>query len=325
MGKKVRYHFDEHTMRFEKIKIGIKERLKAISYTVAFGVVLALAIVIFTYQFVDSPKEKQLKREIRQYEMQYALLNERVKNLSMVLEDLQNRDDNVYRVIFESEPIPYSVRNAGVGGSELYADLKGYNNSKVITETAEKVDALSRKAYVQSKSLDEIFQMAKTKYERIANMPAILPVSKKQGTLISGFGMRFHPILHYMRPHTGVDISATRGTPVYATADGVVVEAGAGEAGSGYGIACVINHGYGYETLYGHLDQVVVSKGAKVKRGQIIGKVGNSGLSVAPHLHYEVIQNGKKVDPVYFFFNDLTPEEYEGVLQKAKESNQCMS
>ncbi len=323
MSKKNRYHFDHHSMRFERVKGSFKEKLKSVSYSVALGVVLATVILVLGYNFIDSPKEKNLKREIKQYERQYSLLSKRLANLETVLKDLQNRDDNIYRVIFESEPIPSSVRNAGIGGAERYDALKGFDNSRIITETSQKIDKVSRQMYIQSKSLDEIFGIAKKKYERMACMPAILPVSKKQGKIMSGFGERFHPILKYMRPHTGIDIAAPTGSYIYATADGVITTAGRG--GDGYGICCIINHGFGYQTLYGHMSEILVRENQKIKRGEIIGKVGSSGLSSAPHLHYEVIQNGKKVNPIYFFFNDLSPEEYEEVLEKSREENQCLS
>ena len=326
MKKKHSYKFNPHTLTYEKVKVGVKEKVKAVSFTVAFGVVLAVLLTFIAFKVIDSPKERQLKREIRQYERQLENMNSRMELLSEELDDLQNRDDNIYRTIFEAEPISEEVRNSGIGGAERYNDLKGFDNSEEITNTMMRLDDLSKRMYVQSLSFDEVYKMAKNKSEYMASMPAIMPVKKSSARLVSGFGTRFHPILHYRRMHTGVDLAAKKGTPIYATGDGVVEVAGSGNAKfSGYGVVCVINHGYGFKTLYGHMSEVKVKPGKKVKRGELIGLVGSTGLSQAPHLHYEVIQNGKKVNPVYFFFNDLTPAEYEEVIQDANQENQCLS
>lgn len=196
----------------------------------------------------------------------------------------------------------------------------------LLRSTTARLDTLCNRLYVQSLSMDEVYEMARNKQERMASMPAIMPVKKTDCKVVSGFGYRYHPILRYMRMHTGIDLSARTGTPVYATGDGVVEEAGSGAEGfSGYGTVCVIDHGFGFKTLYAHLGKVTVRKGQKVRRGEQIGTLGSSGLSQGPHVHYEVIQNNKKVNPVYFFFNDLSPEEYEQVIELANQENQCLS
>lgn len=326
MKKKHSYKFDPHTLTYEKVKVGVKEKVKAVSFTVAFGVVLAVLLTFIAFKVIDSPKERQLKREISQYEHQIDKINRKMELLDEELEDLQNRDDNIYRTIFEAEPISDEVRNSGIGGVERYNDLQGYDNSEEITSTMERLDNISKRMYVQSLSFDEVYKLAKNKTEYMASMPAIMPVKKNSARLVSGFGSRFHPILHYRRMHTGVDLAAKKGTPIYATGDGVVEVSGTGNSNySGYGVVCVINHGFGFKTLYGHMSEVKVTPGKKVKRGELIGRVGSTGLSQAPHLHYEVIQNGKRVNPVYFFFNDLTPSEYEQVIQDANQENQCLS
>ncbi len=286
------------------------------------GAVFSAAVMLVAYNFFDSPKEKQLRREVEQYKLEYEILNSRLDNVQAVLKDVENRDDNIYRVIFEAEPIPNEVRNAGIGGADRYEKLKGYDNSDLIIETTQKMDKISRKLYVQSKSFDEVFKMAKSKEKLMLNLPAILPLPKNKGQIISGFGLRFHPILKYRRMHTGIDISAPKGTPIYATGDGVIAKSG---RESGYGLTCIINHGFGYQTLYGHMSSIRVHEGQKVKRGEVIGYVGSTGLSKAPHVHYEVILNGNKVNPVFFFYNDLSPDEYENVIDKANEENQCLS
>ncbi len=322
MPKKIRYHFNVHSLSIEKVRITFKDRFKKLLSVAAFGLVFSTVVLLIAYNFFNSPKEKMLVREIEQYKLQYDIMNDKLNNISAVVKDIENRDDNIYRVIFEAEPIAGSIRNAGIGGANRYAELEGLNNSERIIETAKKIDKISRQLYVQSKSFDEVFRMAKSKDDMMIHLPAILPMPKNKGQIISGFGMRFHPILKYRRMHTGIDISAPKGTPIYATGNGVVTVAG---RESGYGITCQINHGYGYQTLYGHMSKINVRPGQKVKRGEVIGYVGSTGLSKAPHVHYEVILNEQKVNPVYFFYNDLSPAEYEKVIEKANEENQCLS
>lgn len=320
------YKFNPHTLSYEKVVVSVKDKLKKISFTVAFGLVLGVCFCVIGFQIIDSPKEKQLKRELALYKRQLKTVNQRLTRDEQVLQDLENRDDNIYRTIFEVEPIPSSVRASGIGGVERYQELEGFDCSEEIIRTTQRLDDLSKRLYIQSNSFDEIYQMARTKQERIAAMPAIMPLKKNQCKLVSGFGSRYHPILHYRRMHTGVDLTARKGTPVYATADGKVTTAGrGGKELSGYGVCVVINHGYGYQTLYAHLSDVTVKSGKQVKRGELIGHVGSTGLSSGPHLHYEVIQNGKKVNPVYYFYSDLTPAEYEEVIEAGNQENQCLS
>lgn len=324
--KKHHYKFNPHTLRYEKVYVGAKEALRKISFTVAFGLVVAVAFVILSYQFVDSPKERALKREIAQYKRQIKVLNTRVTRAEKVLVDLESRDDNVYRTILEATPISTTERFSGMGGEERYSELQGYDNSELITSTTLRVDELTKRLYVESKSLDELYKMAVNKQQRLEAMPCIMPMPKNSCKLVSGFGSRYHPILHYRRQHTGVDLTAKTGTPVYATAAGTVGSAGRnGEGLSGYGNVVVLNHGYGYQTLYAHLNDVVVRSGQKVQRGELIGHVGSTGLSSGPHLHYEVIKGGQKVNPVFYFFNDLNAREYEEVIEAANQENQCLS
>lgn len=320
------YKFNPHTLSYEKVAVTLKDKLKKISFTVAFGLVLGVVFMVIGFQIIDSPKEKSLKRELAVYKRQVKSINARLERNEQVLKDLENRDDNIYRTIFAVEPIADGVRTSGMGGSERYEDLEGFDCSKQIIATTQRLDELSKRLYVQSVSFDEIYEMAKTKQERLSSMPAIMPIKKNQCKLVSGFGSRYHPILHYRRMHTGIDLTARKGTPIYATADGTITTAGRdGKSLSGYGVTVIINHGYGFQTLYAHLNDVVVKSGGKVKRGELIGHVGSTGLSQGPHLHYEVIQNGKKVNPVYYFFNDLTPAEYEEVIEAGNQENQCLS
>ena len=234
MPNKTKYHFNVHSLSIEKVRITFKDRFKKLLQIVAFGSVFSAVVLLIAYNFFNSPKEKMLIREIEQYKYQYDIMNDKLSNISAVLKDMENRDDNIYRVIFEAEPIASNIRNAGIGGANRYEELEGLNNSERIIETAKKIDNISRKLYVQSKSFDEVFRMAKSKEDMMIHLPAVLPMPKNRGQIISGFGMRFHPILKYRRMHTGIDIAAPKGTPIYATGDGVVLGAG---RESGYGLA----------------------------------------------------------------------------------------
>ena len=319
---KIKYHFNTKSLSLEEVRVSIKERLIKVVSFVSAGLVFSTVVMLIAYNFFNSPKEKKLLREIEQYNFQYKIMNDRVERLHSVLKDMQNRDDNIYRVIFEADPIPSEIRQAGTGGSNRYEKLEGFNNSEQIIETAKKLDLLSAQLYVQSKSYDELANLLKNKDQMMASIPAIQPLKNTKNRIGSGFGMRFHPILKVLRMHTGIDIIAPRGTPIYATGDGIVSH---DDSGAGFGIVCVIDHGYGYQTLYAHMSKKLVNPGQKVKRGQIIGYVGSTGLSVAPHCHYEVHKNGRPVNPVNFFYNDLTPSEYEQLLKESSKITQSLS
>ena len=320
------YRFNPHTLKYEKVFVSLRDKVKRISFNVLFGVVLGVVIVVVVMQMMESPSERAMKRELAQFRRQSKLLNDRVERAEKVLENLEERDDALYRTIFSSEPVSAAERYSGIGGVERYAEYDGLENGELLKRTAKKVDDLTKRLYVESKSLDEIYEMARTKNERMSSMPAIMPIAKNLCKVVSGYGMRFHPILKHHRLHSGIDMTARQGTPIYATGDGVVMVAGRNPEGlSGYGMVVIINHGFGFQTLYAHMNSATVRRGQHVKRGEQIGTVGSSGMSTGSHLHYEVILNGKKVDPVYYFFNDLTPEEYEEVLEQARQENQSMS
>ena len=319
---KVKYRYNPKSLIYEKVQKTTKSFILRMLGYLFTGLAFSAVIIFIAYAFFDSPKERMLQREIEQYKLQYEILNDRLDQVANVLQDMQERDDNIYRVIFESEPIPWSIRNAGFGGSDRYARLDGYINSDIIIKTTRKLDQLTSQTVVQSKSFDEVFNMAKNKAEMLACIPAIQPIKKGDGRIVSGFGMRYHPILKYRRMHYGIDISAPTGTPVFATGDGTVKSVG---RHGGYGNTVIIDHGYGYQTLYGHMKTISVKKHKKVKRGEIIGYVGNTGLSRAPHVHYEIIYNNKKIDPVNYFYNDFTPEEFEKVRELASKDNQVLS
>jgi len=285
------------------------------------GILVAILFnLVFSY-FFDSPKDKILKRENGQMVLKYEIIQKRLNQISDVLTDLQNRDDNIYRAIFEAEPIPKSVREAGFGGINRYADLEGYESSEIVINSVKKLDMLSKKMYIQSKSYDEVIALAKNKGAMLSSLPAILPISNKDFSRIStGFGFKIHPIYKIKIFHPGLDFAALTGTEIYATGNGTVVIAD--RSFRGYGNHIVIDHGFGYKTLYGHMSAFNVRAGQKVKRGDVIGFVGNTGLSTGSHLHYEVWKEGAKVDPINYFYNDLTPEQYEQMIAISNNNGQ---
>lgn len=318
---KVKYKFNTKSLTYERVSITVKEKvLKFLSY-LATGTVFATISIILAYNFLDSPKEKKLRREIEKMKLEYEALGQKMLMAEGVLADLQDRDNNIYRVIFETEPIPENIRKAGFGGSDRYARLQGFENTHLMEETAKKLDRLLKQIYIQSKSFDDVLKLAQNKEEMLNAIPAIMPLNIKH--IIrqpGGFGWRTHPIYKTQEFHPGMDFAAAEGTPIYATGDGIVESSDANM--QGYGNHVVINHGYSYQTLYGHMSKIVARAGQKVKRGQLIGLVGSTGLSTAPHLHYEVIKNGQKVNPINFYYNDLNPEEYQQMLQLSQQSSQ---
>jgi murein DD-endopeptidase MepM/ murein hydrolase activator NlpD len=322
---KVKYFYDPRTLAYRKIERNWRHRLRDMGLFLLTAAVFAFVFYVIADNLVDSPKEKRLKREKENLVLQLDILNEQFNQVSKVVEDLQYRDDNIYRVIFEADPIPTEIRKAGFGGANRYKNMEGFENSDIIISTKKRLDQLTKQVYVQSKSFDEVQEMAKQKDVMLMAIPAIQPVANVDlRRVASGYGYRIHPIYKVRKMHTGMDFSAPTGTPIYATGDGVISnDQGANKVGGhGYGRYVVIDHGYGYQTLYGHMSKIAVRSGQNIKRGDVIGYVGNSGASTAPHLHYEIIKNGEKINPINFFYNDLTPEEYELMLQISSNSNQ---
>jgi murein DD-endopeptidase MepM/ murein hydrolase activator NlpD len=320
---KIRYHFNTKSLKIERVQTTLKQKVVRILSVSATSLVFATAILVLAYNFIESPKERMLQREIDQYELQFMILNDRLDQVQKVVTDLQDRDDNIYRVIFESEPIPSSVRKAGFGGADRYSKLEGFKNSEIIENTTRKLDQLTSQLYVQSKSFDEVFALARRKEDLIAAIPAIQPVSNKDLRRIgSYFGYRTDPFYKVTKFHEGIDFTAQVGTDVYATGDGVITQVE--RSYGGYGNCITINHGFGYSTVYAHLSRMGVRRGEKVKRGQVIGQVGNTGKSTSPHLHYEVRKGGKPVDPINFFFNDITPEEYRIMIEMSEQPSQTL-
>jgi murein DD-endopeptidase MepM/ murein hydrolase activator NlpD len=318
---KVKYYYDTKTLSYKRIELSALNKLKRLFYFFMGSAFTGLIMVLIFFQFFDSPKEKKLNREIEYLSTQFQAMHDKMNQVDVVLDDLQHRDDNIYRVIFEADPIPRSIRKAGFGGVNRYQQLSGFSNSDLVVKVAEKADQLSKQLYIQSKSFDEIITLVTNKAEMLASIPAIQPVSNKNlSRMASGFGYRIHPIYKTKKFHYGMDFSAVLGTPIYATGNGKIAKVR--RSRRGFGNHVVINHGYGYKTLYAHMTKYIVKRGQKVKRGEIIGYVGSTGTSVAPHLHYEVHKDNKKINPVNFYYNDLNPEEYEKMIFLSSQSNQ---
>lgn len=320
---KTGYRFNPETLSYDKIHISLRKKLTALLTKFFSSLSLALVIFFIVSAFIDSPKEKALKRENEQVLAQYNILNNEVERLDKVLKDLESRDDNIYRVIFESDPIDVSIRRAGSGGVNKYESLKGMDNAGLIINTSRKLDELSKAIYIQSKSYDEVENLAKNKIAMMASIPAIVPISlkNKKARISSGFGYRIHPIYKQVKLHTGMDFGAPIGTPIYATGDGTVGYLGFEK---GYGKHVEIEHGFNYKTLYGHMNEYNVRSGQKVKRGDVIGYVGNTGLSFGPHVHYEVRRNNVPIDPINFYYNDLTADEYDQLVTDSNNNGQTL-
>lgn len=320
---KSKYKFNHETLSFIKDRASFKQKLiKGLTYLMSTIVITIVYYSIYT-AFFDTPKERGLKREREELLLQFELLNGKYSQVEAVLKDIQLRDENIYRTIFEAEPIPISIRSAGIGGAERYSELEGLSNSEIVIGATKKLDKLAKEVYIQTKSFDEIVGLAKSKEEMTKSIPAIQPLSNKDLTRVaSPFGVRIHPYYKVLKMHTGMDFTAPSGTEVYATGDGVIVDVD--HSKRGYGNTIIIDHGFGYKTLYAHLSEILVSVGRKVKRGQVIGLVGNTGMSLAPHLHYEVRKQDEPINPVNFYFNDLTPEQYEKIIILAVNSGQSL-
>ncbi len=311
-----KYKFNPDTLNYESIGLTWQERMvKALTY-LSSSVAMALLFVVVFLSFYETPRSKALKRENQRLLTQYELLQKDMTKVEKVLTDLQQRDDNIYRVVFEAEPIPVTVREAGFGGGNKYSHLENMDNAGLVIETARKLDILAKKAYIQSKSYDEVMEMALNKEKMLASLPSIMPIRNKDlKRTSSGWGYRMHPIYKVRKMHWGQDFTAPIGTPIYATGSGVIAEVGGSKRSKvGLGLHVKIDHGFGYETVYAHLNEFNVKRGQQIKRGDIIGYVGNTGGSTAPHLHYEVHKNGQKLNPMYYMFQDLTSQEYDKMI-----------
>lgn len=323
---RIKYYYDPKSCKYERYKKSKWDITLQVLGFLSLSTLLATALMGSYYYFFDSPKELLLKQENQELKLYYDILEDEVTKMNQMLGDLQQRDDNLYRVIFESEPLSDNIRRAGIGGSDRYREIKekGLKQEELVLELSQKVDGLKRQLYVQSVSYDEVTEMALRKEEYWASIPAIQPIKNDNLNLLaSGYGMRVHPIFKVKKMHNGVDFAAPKGTPIYSTGDGVVLNVKT--VFGGYGKYVEIDHGFGFVTRYAHMNEFKVKKGQKVKRGDLIGTVGNTGSSTAPHVHYEVIKDGKFINPVNYFFKGISPEDFQKILELAGRENQSLS
>jgi len=319
--KKIKYFYNTYTLRFEKLITPLRVKLLRFFGFIAAAIVTAFIIVAIAFQYVDSPKEKILRKENDDLKENYAVLQQRIEQLQKQMFELEARDNTVYRSIFEATPIPDSARLKEMEKNKELQLIQRMDESELLRSLKSQLNTLSLRASYQAKSYKEIDGMIENKEKLLAAIPAIQPVSNKDlRHVASGYGYRIDPVYKVTKFHAGLDFAAPQGTPIYATADGIVREADYNAGG--YGNHVVINHGYGYETLYGHMYRIKAKVGQQIKRGQVIGYVGSTGKSTGPHCHYEVHKSGQPVDPVYYFYNDLTPEQYDRLLKLAATSNQ---
>jgi murein DD-endopeptidase MepM/ murein hydrolase activator NlpD len=321
--KKIKYFFNTHTLRFEKVEVPLRVRLLQTFGFVLASLITAIIIVLLIFQYVDSPKEKLLRQQNESYKANYSVMQDRVKQLELQMAELENRDNEVYRSIFEADPIPDSARLKAMEAKKEMLSIQNLSSTELTDNMSAQLNRLSLRVAFQDSSYMEINYMVKNKEKLLKAIPAIQPVSNKDLNRIgSSFGYRTDPIYKNIRMHQGMDFTAPAGTPIYATADGVVEAAGF--SSDGYGNKVLINHGFGYQTLYGHMIRVNTQSGQSVTRGQVIGYVGSTGKSTGPHCHYEVIKRGAKVDPIYYFYNDLTPEQFDRILKQAANNKQSL-
>lgn len=321
--RRIKYYYNPHSMRFEKLETPLRVRLLQLFGFIAASIFTGIIIVLIAFRYIDSPKEKLLRQENEDLKENYAVLMERAKQLELQMDELENRDNSVYRSIFEADPIPDSARVKEIEKKKEVKLVQSMGETELVKSMTAQLNELSMRVAYQTKSYVEIEDMVRNKEKLLAAIPAIQPVSNRDlNRIASGFGYRVDPVYKDTRMHKGLDFTAPIGTPIYATADGVVRESGFNTGG--YGINVVIYHGYGYETLYAHMVRTKAKVGQRVKRGEVIGYVGNSGKSTGPHCHYEVHRNGVPVDPVYYFYNDLTPAQFDRLVKLAKASNQSM-
>ncbi|WP_299047153.1 M23 family metallopeptidase [uncultured Polaribacter sp.] len=317
---KVKYYYDADTLSYRKITVKKSAYYKKTIFGILGVFLIAFIGFIVFSQFIMSPTERAQKRELENLKLHYELLSKRMQESNEILAQLQERDNNIYRTYFEANPIPDEQRKAGFGGVNRYKYLDGFDNSTMVKKLTKDIDVLTKQLVVQSKSLDEIVELAKEKEKMLASIPAILPVKLEDMTrMASGYKWRMHPILKIRKFHKGMDFTAPIGTPIYASGNGTVIRA---QRSPTFGKVVYIDHGYGYKTIYAHMSKIKAKRGEKVKRGDLIGYVGNTGRSVSSHLHYEVHKNNRALNPINFYYGDLTPEEFAAMQKAAEEEGQ---
>jgi murein DD-endopeptidase MepM/ murein hydrolase activator NlpD len=321
---RIKYYYDTETCKYERIKVSKWDILLNSLGIFSLALILAISIIVVYDRYFESPQVSLLKKENKELLIYYNEMQKDLGQMENMIVALQERDDNIYRVIFEADPIPSTIRQAGVGGTDRYKDLREekIERESLVLSTFKNIDKLKKQMYIQTKSYDDILQMASNKSEMLASIPSIQPIQNKDlKRLASGYGMRMHPILKVIRMHAGCDFSAPRGTPIFATGNGKIIKARFYKSS---GNMITIDHGYGYQTKYLHMVKFAVKEGQKVKRGDVIGYVGNTGLSKAPHCHYEIWKDKKHIDPVNYFYNDVTDEEYDKLLELASRENESL-
>lgn len=324
---RIKYIYNTETCQYERVTISAWDVALNLLGFLTVALIIAIGILLVFNRYFESPKEIVLRKENEELKLHYDILDYEMTDVQDMLQNLRERDDNVYRLIFEADPIPSSIRTAGIGGNNKYKDLlnKELIQEDLIIDDFTRLDKLKREMYIQTKSYDEIIDLALHKEEMLAAIPAIQPINNKELTrLASGFGLRIHPIYKIKKMHTGLDFSAPRGTPIYSTGAGKVKKAINSYRKTGYGNQVEIDHGFGYVTKYAHMQMITVKKGQKLKRGDLIGYVGSTGGSTAPHCHYEIIKDGKKIDPIQYIIQDVTDEEYQKLLDLASRENQSL-
>lgn len=322
---KVKYYYDPDTLSYRKIEPKKSKRYRNMFLFFLGAALFGLVglIVLLNTSLINTPRELSLSREVQNYELQFDILDKKMQQMEEVLANIEDRDNNIYRLYFEANPIPEEQRKAGFGGVNRYKSLEGFNNSDIIIDATKQLEIIQKQMVIQSKSLDEIAKLAEEKEKLLASIPAIQPVRNQDLTrMASGFGWRTDPFLKTRKMHYGMDFTAPRGTPIFAAGNGKVKRADNGSAGFGKHIR--IDHGYGYVSLYAHLSKYNVSVGQQVKRGDLIGFVGNTGRSEAPHLHYEIRKDGEKINPINFYYGSLTAQEFKDMLKFAEQENQSL-
>ena len=320
---KVKYYYDSETLSYKPIQVTHKLRISNFILFILSSFLFGLIslFILLNSKLLSTPTEIYQARELDNYKIQFDILNKKLNQVEAVLVNIEQRDNTLYRLYFEASPIPEQQRRAGFGGIDRYNALEGYDNSELIKNTTERLDVLIKQTVVQSRSLDEIEKLASNRAELIKAIPSIQPVKNEDlKRIASGFGKRRDPFTKLWRQHNGIDFTAKKGTPVYATGDGIIKRAD--NRSSGYGKHIRIDHGHGYVSLYAHLNGYNVRRGQRVKRGEIIGFVGNTGRSAGAHLHYEIFKDKKHIDPINFYYGNLSPEEYEKLIEQAKMENQ---
>lgn len=319
--KKIKYFYNTHTLRYEKLVTPLRVKLLRVFGFVASVLVAGFLFTQLAYHYFPSANEKKLRRENELLSEDFTLIQKEINRINDQLHEIEKRDNDVYRSIFEANPLPDSIRAKTIEKQKEEQILAGLTNNEINRSIQNKITELKNRVLAQTQSFNAIEEMVRKKEDLLAATPAIQPVSNKElSRLASGFGYRIDPVYKTVKMHAGLDFAAPQGTPIYATADGTVRLSG--NVGNGYGNHVIVNHGFSYETLYGHMVRTKVRAGQRVKRGEVLGWVGNTGKSTGPHLHYEVHKNGRPVDPIYFFYNDLTPEQFDRMLKMAVTGNQ---